>query len=1119
MTRREDPLTAGLLRASEALGRFHAAGDPDALDLAVRLLTAVTSAAPDGHPALAEALGVLGTAYTLRYETDRRLGTLDLALAAFHRGLRVAPPGTPHHGTHLACIGSALSARYAHTGDPAVLRESLTWLERAARTLPADDPNAIGVLNTLGNDLQEWAQHQEHPAGALSTAVEHLRRAAGLASHGDHPGRLPVLNNLSVALHRLYRARGGRALLDEAITVQRQVVALTPAGSPVRAGRLWNLAARLRLRYEREGRAEDLEEMLGVLRVALAADPGDPDVQDALGAALLERYEASGREEDLEAAIAAHRRAVAQPDAGERVRHLLNLGKALHRKALRRQDAEALEEAMACYRDGLAAGTADLSLQGACWHNLGLAHLAGLASGWLRELRLADLEEGVACARRAVAADPHRPEFLVGLGEALSFVGGAGNDVAMVREAVTHFRRAVDLTAADDPRGDSRRVLLAQALGSLYRLDDRPETLDEAIAHCRRPASPSGHLVLGDLLLRRYGRDHGDDLTDLDQSLVHCRAAVDADPRPYALDRLAQALMLRYRKTLDPSVVPEFAAVARRAAKAARTEPWNTEGLLSAAIRLGTAHAATGDWQEAGRVLEHAVEVLLPRLTPRYAAPGSTLRTLGRYASLAPAAAGIAAGFGRAERAVELLEQGRGVLLGQLLDVRDDVEALRAHDAGLAEEFLELRERMAASEAEAAARHATLPGWLRRADGPMAYAPEAAEEFDAWVARIRSLPGLDRFLLPPTAGELRGHAAEGPVVMLYTSELGEAAALIVTSERVRAVGLGLNMNDVTVHALVFRGLTHLMSHGSVALRTLRELQRKADEELQWLWDRVTGPVLERLGLTAVPAPGAGRPRVWWIPVGVFALLPLHAAGHHAEPDGPRRRTVMDRVVSSYTPTIRALDHARRQEARRADREVRALVVSAPRVPGAAELPEAEREAAAVARRFPGAGVLAGDRADRDAVLRELGRASHVHFACHGLTDAADPSRSRLLVHGHQDRPLTVADLSRLRGTRTVPAELAYLSACETTRTPRVPDESVHITAALQVAGYPHVIGTLWNVEDRVAADLAEEFYARLPADGGPGLPPAAALHAAVRTLRDRYPHAPLLWAAHIHAGA
>jgi hypothetical protein len=79
--------------------------------------------------------------------------------------------------------------------------------------------------------------------------------------------------------------------------------------------------------------------------------------------------------------------------------------------------------------------------------------------------------------------------------------------------------------------------------------------------------------------------------------------------------------------------------------------------------------------------------------------------------------------------------------------------------------------------------------------------------------------------------------------------------------------------------------------------------------LGWLWDAAAEPVLARLGHTGDRKSGDPWPRVWWCPTGPLSVLPIHAAGHH-----PRYRTtatrntdcVLDRVISSYTPTLTAL---------------------------------------------------------------------------------------------------------------------------------------------------------------------------------------------------------------------
>ena len=80
-----------------------------------------------------------------------------------------------------------------------------------------------------------------------------------------------------------------------------------------------------------------------------------------------------------------------------------------------------------------------------------------------------------------------------------------------------------------------------------------------------------------------------------------------------------------------------------------------------------------------------------------------------------------------------------------------------------------------------------------------------------------------------------------------------------------------------------------------------------------------------------------------------------------------------------------------------------------------------------------------------------------------------------------------------------------------------------VAEAFQLAGYRHVIGTLWAINDRTAVQIADTFYGAI-ADSRPGPEfdtghAAIALHKAVRTIRDAFPKLPSLWASHIHAGA
>jgi CHAT domain-containing protein len=234
-------------------------------------------------------------------------------------------------------------------------------------------------------------------------------------------------------------------------------------------------------------------------------------------------------------------------------------------------------------------------------------------------------------------------------------------------------------------------------------------------------------------------------------------------------------------------------------------------------------------------------------------------------------------------------------------------------------------------------------------------------------------------------------------------------------------------------------------------------------------------------------------------------------------DVSQDHSVLDRVVSSYTPTIRSLAHARS----RRDREPatgRALIVAVPDTAGQPTLPGTRRETTFIAELLPDARVFTGSGAVRDGLLAALPDSEVVHFACHTRIDHASPMSSGIMLADADEPPLTLASIARLD---LGGAQLAYLSACDTGVTrPGLADEAVHLAAGFQLAGYPQVIGTLWQVSDRISARIAAEVYAGSVRQGRlvPERVPYT-LHRAIVATRDDYPRAPYLWAAHVHHGA
>ena len=60
---------------------------------------------------------------------------------------------------------------------------------------------------------------------------------------------------------------------------------------------------------------------------------------------------------------------------------------------------------------------------------------------------------------------------------------------------------------------------------------------------------------------------------------------------------------------------------------------------------------------------------------------------------------------------------------------------------------------------------------------------------------------------------------------------------------------------------------------------------------------------------------------------------------------------------------------------------------------------------------------------------------------------------------------------------------------------------MHLAGALQAAGFPQVVGTLWELDDEVAVEITEDFYRGLSIPGTETLDPARAAYSLHRAIR------------------
>ncbi|WP_329013499.1 CHAT domain-containing protein [Streptomyces sp. NBC_00690] len=577
-----------------------------------------------------------------------------------------------------------------------------------------------------------------------------------------------------------------------------------------------------------------------------------------------------------------------------------------------------------------------------------------------------------------------------------------------------------------------------------------------------------------------------------------CDAAPSGDPaRPGYLGSLSLELWRRNDPVLGDAeaaienwkaVVDDVAAPAGWRVLAAR---YCADALTAAGNEIGALGSMT-----------KAVE-LLPLVATPSLQRGEQEELLTPWQRVPQDAMGLALSLGCERQAVELLDAGRGVLWSHHYGVEAALADLGRVDRDQADHLTALRTDMS----RAVRGHSG----LRRAGAVRRWA-EATERVRAEV------PGFSRFLLPAEYDELRAAASDGPVVVMAAGAVG-GVALVVTADRPQPQKIELP--KLTTEA-VDRHTERLVEawdeiardpSGPVGAMGIAALADCLDDTLPWLWASAAKPVLDKLSLPAC-ADGV-LPRLWWSPVGRLALLPLHAAGIPVVGE-----SVLDRVVPSYTPNLISLLRLQRRRAAWRDTGPEPMLLPVA-VPGNPPLVQAVTEARAVAEHLGqhAAPVLLGKEATADAVLRQLAAYDWVHFACHGVRPVGYPSSGDAGGLGLHDRMLRVLELAGARERR---GGLAFLSVCwGAGGSSKLPGEAIHPAAALQVAGYEHVISAMWTLQDGSAVNAVKAFYNTLVPEGANGLSAqgaARALHSTVRALRRSHPGSPHIWAPYVHFG-
>jgi CHAT domain-containing protein len=222
---------------------------------------------------------------------------------------------------------------------------------------------------------------------------------------------------------------------------------------------------------------------------------------------------------------------------------------------------------------------------------------------------------------------------------------------------------------------------------------------------------------------------------------------------------------------------------------------------------------------------------------------------------------------------------------------------------------------------------------------------------------------------------------------------------------------------------------------------------------------------------------------------------LHRLNFETLPvDGPRRHYLIEDLEIQVTPSLALVS----EPAPTHGGGPRLLLVGnpTPRDPEFPALRYAPSEMTAIARHFSQDRVTAfqGERASPAAYLDSVPEQfSMIHFTAHATANADSPLDSAVILSGPDTAHKLYARDIVANASKPLRAELVTVSACRSAGERAYSGEGlVGFAWAFLRAGARRVVAGLWDVDDRLTADLMDRFYKGL----AEGVPPPAALRQA-----------------------
>ncbi|EJD02310.1 TPR-like protein [Fomitiporia mediterranea MF3/22] len=1077
------PLSLSKL-ARSLQARFERLGNTADLDEAIECHSTTLKLCPNGYPNRSSILNDLARSLQTRYDEHGRAADLDEAAKHYRTSLELCQDNHRDLPMTLNNLATSLSSQFEQHREIANLNEAIKHHRTALELCPVNNSNRPMFLSNLANSLRIRFERHGQTAD-IEEAIEMHRAALDLRPEG-HPNRFSSLNNLAISMATRFEQHGRTADLDKAIEHHRAALELCQDNNPDRCMTLNNLANSLENRFEQHGQISDLDEAIEYHRAAIELCPDKhsnrPMLLSILANSLRTRFVRHGQTADLNEAIEHHRAALQLRPEGHpnRFTSLNNLASSLRLGFAHRGQIADLDEAIEYHRAAL-----ELCSNGHSNRAISLNNLAGsLQTRFDYHGHTADLNEAIEYHRAAVELCPDnhadRPMLLNNLALSLRARFGQHGRTVDLDEAIDLHHAALGLCLDGHHNRSTFLNNLGISLLDRFSQHGRPIDLDEAIKHQRAALElrPRPHYNCSTTLnnlaislaipsLRRRFEQYGQ-TKDLDMAIEHHRTALElcSAGRPdhsASLRNFAFSLLCRFEKFGSIDDFQECIKSLERAAEhkfSSYVMRLNIAGIWAALARSHAHPTASRAYNVAMLLLQRAL-VVDPTLHTQY----DFLEGKDTYKTLTFDAASHAIEGDRLEQAVEILEQGRGLLWSQMRSFRTPLDQLAEINRELADRFRNVSRQLENLATSSTVLHSNsiatesgpsaldIDGERRLFEEKLKSKRQLSSEQEGIINEIRQIPGFENFLTATPFKVLQQAASEGPVVVVNHCKYRSDALIMLSREERPVVCVPLDGEFYQDSIHLCRELIETRTgHGANSPR-YDEILRRA---MKTLWDRVVSKVVEKLRELGI----AEGSRIWWCPTSVLSALPFHAAGPFEDVDGTSVY-LLDKYISSYTPTLGALINA--QTCGNGD-EPAALVI------GDTSLPSAREEI----RKIKNSGIqpkLLSSTASHNAVIKALQKSTWVHFVCHGNLNPK-PFKSSFKL---SDRGLTLLDIVQANLPN---AQFAFLSACHTAEQPHniAHDEVLHLAAAMQFSGFRSVIGSMWELLDEDGPFLARTVY-------------------------------------------